>query len=78
MDDNQLMRNLRSVGMEVFETFYNYFADERLTNPQVIAFLRERRNYTENSYRSRVSHARAIIRAGRGPEALRLCAKRNR
>ena len=78
MNDQQLMRNLRSVGMEVFETFYDQFADASLTNQQVVALLREQRNYTEQSYRSRVSHARMIIRAGRGPDALLLCAGRTR
>ena len=78
MDDQQLMRTLRSVGMEVFETFYDQFADESLTNQQVVVLLREQRNYTEQSYRSRVSHARMIIRAGRGPDALLLCAGRTR
>ena len=78
MDDQQLIRTLRSVGMEVFETFYDQFANESLTNQQIVALLRERRNYTEQSYRTRVSHARMIIRAGRGPDALLLCAGRTR
>ena len=78
MNDQQLIRTLRSVGMEVFETFYNQFADESLTNQQVVALIREQRNYTEQSYRSRVGHARMIIRAGRGPDALILCARRTR
>ena len=66
MDDYQLIRTLESVGMEVFETFYDRFADETLTNQQVAALLKEHRNYTEGSCRSRVGHARMIIRAGRG------------
>ena len=78
MDDRQLIRTLRSVGMEVFETFYDQFADESLTNQQVVELLKEQRNYTEQSYRTRVSHARMIIRAGRGPDALRLCGGRTR
>ena len=78
MDDQQLIRTLRSVGMEVFETFYDQFADESLTNQKIVALLRERRSYTEQSYRTRVSHARMIIKAGRGPDALLLCAGRTR
>ena len=78
MDDHQLIRTLRSVGMEVFETFYDQIADESLTNQQVVALLKEQRTYTEQSYRTRVSHARMIIRNGRGADALRLCAERTR
>ena len=78
MDDHQLIRTLRSVGMEVFETFYDQIADESLTNQQIAALLKEQRNYTEQSYRTRVSHARMIIRNGRGPDALQLCAERTR
>ena len=78
MDDQTLKRTLQSVGMEVFETFYKQFADKSLTNQQIVASLKEQRNYTEGSYSSRVSHARRIIREGRGPDALKLCAKRIR
>ena len=78
MDDQELIRNLRSVGMEVFETFYDQFADESLTNQQIAALVKEGRNYTDGSCRSRVGHARAIIRNGRGLDALRLCAERTR
>ena len=78
MDDQQLLRTLRSVGMPVFETWYDQFADESLTNQQIVALLKEKRKYTEQSYHSRVGHARMIIRNGRGPDALRLCAKRTR
>ena len=78
MDDHQLMQTLRSVGMEVFETFYDQFADWSLTNQQVAALLKEQRGYAERATQSRVSGARTIIRAGRGPDALRLCARRTR
>ena len=78
MNDHQMLQTLRRIGMEVFETFYDQFADESLTNQQVVALLREHRNYTEQSHRTRVSGARTIIKAGRGPDALRLCARRKR
>ena len=78
MDDHQLTQTLRSVGMEVFETFYDRFADWSLTNQQVAALLKERRDYTQGSCSSRVGHARMIIKAGRGPDALGLCARRKR
>ena len=78
MDDHQMLQTLRSVGMEVFDTFYDQFADETLTNQQVIALLMERRGYAEPATQSRVSGARSIIRAGRGTDALRVCARRRR
>ena len=76
MDDQQLVQRLQSVGMEVIETFYDQFADESLTNQQVVALLIEKRNYARPATQSHVSGARSIIRAGRGPDALRLCARR--
>ena len=78
MNDQQLIDTLGSIGMEVFETFYDQLADESLTNQQVAALLIEQRNYKEPASISRVSNARRIIRAGRGHDALLLCARRTR
>ena len=76
MNDEQLIRNLRRVGMEVFEIFYAQFADESLTNQEVAASLKaERPHYTDNSCRTRVGNARMIIRADRGGDALKLCTR---
>lgn len=77
MNDQQRKRTVQSVCMEVFETFYDQFADGSLSNRQVAALLMEHRGYAERATQSRVSCAHPIIRAGRGPDALRLCARRN-
>lgn len=78
MNDYQMEQNLHSMGMEVFETFYDLFADETLTNQQAAALLKDRRDYTDKSCQNRVAKARAIIRAGRVADALRRCARRAR
>ena len=77
MDDQRVIRTLSYVGMEVFEAYYDQFANELLTNHQVAALLKEERpSYTDGSRRSPGGHARMIIRAGSGPDALLLCARR--
>ena len=39
VNDQQFIDTLGSIGMEVFETFYDQLADESLTNQQVAALL---------------------------------------
>ena len=74
MTDQQLKRNLQSVGMACFVKYFAEFSDESLPNRSAIQILRERELYTEKSYKSRVSHARSIIQAGRAADALLLIA----
>jgi len=71
MDDNQLTRNLRAVGMACFVKYYERFADARNLNAAGCAeILRNEEGYTENSCIARTGHARSIIRAGRSYDAL--------
>lgn len=71
MNDQQLDRNLRSVGKECFVTFFNEFYDSSLSNEDVAIQIKEERgHYTDKSCRSRTSNARSIIRAGRALDAL--------
>lgn len=70
MNDEQFDRNLRSIGMECFVTYFCKFADLTIRNLDVAELLRQERDYTMKSCNSRVSHARAIIRAGRAKDAL--------
>ncbi len=70
MNDQQLDRNLRSVGREVFVAYFSEFCDRSRSNEDVATQIEEERGYTDKSCRSRTSHARSIIEAGRATDAL--------
>ena len=75
MTDEQLDRNLRSVGKECFVTYFEIFSDRQLENIDIAERIqRERSCYTWKSCNSRTSHARVIINAGRAKDALILVA----
>ena len=79
MTEEQLARNLQTVGKECFVSYYSRFADPTTDTETVAQFLKEDRpRYTIESCRSRVSHARTIINAGRGKDALTLISRSNR
>jgi len=67
MNDEQLMKNLRSMGMECFVTYFYEFSDPSI---DAVAILKRDRGYTEGSCRNRTSRAHRIIRAGRANDAL--------
>lgn len=70
-NDQKLDSYLKSVGMECFVTYFSKFADMFARNVDVAEILRRERSYTVKSCNSRVSKARAIIRAGHAKDALR-------
>ena len=70
MNDQQLHRNLRSIGKECFVTFFEEFWELTRSNENVAAQIEKERGFTEKSCRSRTSHARSIIKAGRAKDAL--------
>ena len=70
MNDQQLDRTLRSIGREVFVTYFKEFCDRSRSNEGIAAQIEEERGYTAKSCRSRTSHARNIIGAGRAIDAL--------
>lgn len=74
MDDQQLNRNLQSVGMCCFVKYFGEFDNNALPNRAVAEILRERESYTPASCSSRVSKSRSIIRAGRARDALLMIA----
>ena len=65
MNDEQLARALKSIGLKCFVTYYGRFD---------VDTLRRETAYTEKSCISRTNHANRIVRAGRGPDALQLIA----
>ena len=72
MDDKRLDRNLRSIGMDCFVSYYNLFADEMLSNAEIADIIFKERGYTFKACNSRTSHSRSIIRAGRSKDALEM------
>ena len=70
MNDEQLGRNLVSIGKECFVTYFEQFNDAQLTNRDIAEQIQEDRGYSWKSCLSRTSHARSIIRAGRTKDAL--------
>ena len=75
MNDQQLDRNLRSVGREIFVAYFAEFCGRSRSSEDVAVQLEEERGYTEKSCRSRTSHARSIIEAGRATDALAMVSR---
>ena len=69
MNDQQLRRNLRSVGKACFVKYFENFRDSNLSNSDVASLLKTE-GYTWGSCLSRTSHARAIINSSRCKDAL--------
>ena len=74
MNDEQLKRRLQSVGMACFVTYFRNFGDFSLPNEDLAELIRTERGYTEKACRSRISHARSIIKAGRAKDAFAMIA----
>lgn len=72
MDNEKLLRTLRSVGFGCFVEYYELFGDEGLESSDIAKRIRREKNYSENTCRSRTSSARTIIRSGNGGRALRI------
>ena len=70
MNDDQLERSLRSIGKGCFVAYFRQFADQTLSNSDVVELLMRQEGYTESGSRTRVSQARRIIRSGRAQDAL--------
>ena len=71
MNDEQLARNLQSVGQACFVKYYELFVSSSIEQIEIIETLRKETAYTEKSCKSRTSHARSIGQAGRAIDALR-------
>ena len=71
MNDDQLERSLRSIGKGCFVEYFCQFADQSLSNRDVIEVLMRQEDYEESGSRTRVRQARRIIESGRTEDALR-------
>ena len=71
MTDEQLARNLKSVGQACFVRYFALFSSE-VAGANIVEILKSENSFTERSCRSRTSHARSIIRAGFSKTALQM------
>jgi hypothetical protein len=73
MNDEQLARNLQSVGQACFVRYFTLFASS-IDRADIVEALKSENPFTEKSCKSRTSHALSIIRAGLGKKALQIVA----
>ena len=74
MNDERLERALQFVGMKCFVKYFWKFVSD-LESGDVADELFRKETWTEKSCRSRVSHARRIIKSGRAMDAMRVICK---
>lgn len=72
MDDQKLLRNLRSIGMACYVAYHREFADFSNADNTLIGLLIETEGYTPTASATRVIKSREILRAGRDRDALRM------
>ncbi len=78
MDDKQLERSLRSVGMGCFVKYFREFSDHRLAREDIIELLMKNEGYKESGCKTRVSQSRRIIGIGRAVDALKMVSESER
>lgn len=70
-NNTRITRNLLSIGKECFVTYFFLFDNFKLSTEDIIEQMKkDGKNFTDKSYRSRISKARSIIKAGKSRDAL--------
>jgi hypothetical protein len=70
MKQEQIKRNLQSVGMACFVKYFRLFSDKTITDASAVKTLRGQEGYTESGSRTRVSVSRRLIAQGHARTAL--------
>lgn len=70
MNETQLRRTLQSTGMACFIENFDLFQSGRYSKDELVEWIFEQNDFTENSCRSRVNHALRIFRKNKQIEAL--------
>jgi hypothetical protein len=78
MNDSQLERSIQSIGKECFVKYYNDFANNRLSNEDLIELLARKEGYKESGCKTRISQSRRIIHSGRAKDVLHDITKSSR
>lgn len=71
-DSEKLLRDLRSVGMETFVKYFEYYNNPQYETSDIKALFRQHENFNENSMASKASTGKGIIRRGFAKEALEI------
>lgn len=71
-DGEKLLRDIRSVGMETFVKYFEYYNNPQCETGDIKALFRKYENFNENSMASKASTGKGIIRRGFAKEALEI------
>lgn len=71
-DKEKLLRDIRSVGMETFIKYFEYYNNPQYETADIKALFRKYENFNENSMASKASTGKGIIRRGFAKEALEI------
>ena len=72
MNQEQLVRSLRSVGMECFVKYFDRFSNLDVEVADIVEVLVEDEGYREPACRTRISNARKIFQAEKSVDAFQL------
>ena len=73
-ESEKLMRDIRSVGMETFIKYFEYYNDPNCETSDIKNLFRQYENFSANSMASKASTGKGIIRRGNAKEALTIIA----
>lgn len=71
-DSEKLLRDIRSVGMETFVKYFEYYNNPQYETSDIKALFRQHESFSENSMASKASTGKGIIRRGFAKEALEI------
>lgn len=74
MKQEQIKRNLQSVGMSCFVRYFRMFNDRSISDNAAVETLRREEGYAEGACRTRVSVSRRLIAEGYARPALYMVA----
>lgn len=78
MDQQQLERNLASIGKDCFVQYFEFFRNTKYSNTDLTTMLMQKEGYTDNACKTRVSKSRSIINDGKSKEALNMIIESSR
>lgn len=78
MNDEQLEKSLRSIGMGCFAKYFEAFSDLEKSDDDLIGALMTIEGYEEGGAKIRVSQVRRIVRENRAVDALNKIAESER
>ena len=71
-DKEKLLRDIRSVGMETFVKYFEYYNNPQYETGDIKALFRKYENFSENSMASKASTGKGIIKRGYARDALEI------